>query len=283
VRTGAARATIGVPEGFLMLLDTYDLVDLARYPIAALGDPDGAALVQQCREALRRDGTVVLPQFLSAAARVEIAREARESAPQAFFCDNTHNVYLAADDVSFAADHPRRRRLHTVVGSVAFDLLAPQSRLRALYNWDPLVEFVRAVIDVPELYRLADPLGACSINVFRPGDQHEWHFDEAEYSTTIMLQEAGDGGFFEYVPHVRQPDGSEADQLSRLLDGDESGVQRLAFSVGDLSIFNGRRSLHRVTEVLGDTTRLVAVLTFNTKPGVTNSEAVRRLFWGRAG
>ncbi len=266
-----------------MLVDTTTLVDLATYPILDLGTPEAQALVQRCRESLRRDGTVVLPGFLSAQAREEIAREARDGAPQAFFCDNTHNVYLAPDDESFATDHPRRRRLHTVVGSVAFDLLTSEARLRALYNWDPLVEFIRAVIDLPELYRLADPLGACSINVFRPGDEHEWHFDEAEYSTTIMLQEADDGGFFEYLPHLRQPDGSEAERISTLLDGDEHGVQRLAFSVGDLSIFGGRRSLHRVTEVLGSTTRLVAVLTFNTKPGVTNSEAVRRLFWGRAG
>ena len=266
-----------------MLVDTSVLVDLATYPIADLDQPDAVALVQRCRDTLRREGTVVLPGFLSAQARVEIAREARDGASQAFFCDNTHNVYLAADDESFGEDHPRRRRLHTVVGSVAFDLLTPEARLRALYNWDPLVEFIRAVIDVPELHRLADPLGACSINVFRPGDEHEWHFDEAEYTTTIMLQEAEDGGFFEYLPHLRQPDGSEADRISTLLDGDEHGVQRLAFSVGDLSIFGGRRSLHRVTEVLGDTTRLVAVLTFNTKPGVMNSESVRRLFWGRAG
>lgn len=266
-----------------MAVDTCDLVDLSTYPIADLTAPEGAALVARCRATLQRDGVVVLPKFLSAEARVEMPREAREAAPQAFFCDNTHNVYLAPDDESFPVDHPRRRRLHTVVGSVAFDLLEPDARLRALYNWDPLVEFIRAVLDVPTLYRLADPLGALSINVFRPGDEHEWHFDEAEYSTTIMLQEADDGGFFEYVPRLRQADGSEADRIAALLDGDETGVQRLPFSVGDLSIFGGRTALHRVTKVEGDTTRLVAVLTFNTKPGVTNSEAVRRLFWGRAG
>lgn len=266
-----------------MLVDTSVLVDLTSYPIVDLEQPEASALVQRSRETLRSEGTVVLPGFLSPQARIEIAGEARDGAPQAFFCDNTHNVYLAADDESFGEDHPLRRRLHTVVGSVAFDLLTPDARLRALYNWDPLVEFIRAVIDVPELHRLADPLGSCSINVFRPGDAHAWHFDEAEYTTTIMLQEADDGGYFEYLPHLRKPDGSEVERIASLLGGDETGVQRLSFSVGDLSIFGGRRSLHRVTEVVGDTTRLVAVLTFNTKPGVMNSESVRRLFWGRSG
>jgi hypothetical protein len=36
-----------------------------------------------------------------------------------------------------------------------------------------------------------------------------------------------------------------------------------------------------VTEILGDRLRLVAVLAFNGRPGVTNSDEVRRLFWGR--
>jgi hypothetical protein len=275
-------ATAGA-KGSDVSIDTASLVDLGTYPIDDLTSASGAALLARCRASLRDSGTVVLPGFLSAEASAQIAAEAREGAPQAFFCDNTHNVYLASDDDSYPPDHPRRRRLHTVVGSVAFDLLADDARLRALYNWDPLVEFIRAVIDVPELHRLADPLGACSINVFRPGDEHEWHFDEAEYTTTIMLQEADDGGFFEYLPNLRQPDGSEADRITSLLDGDETGVQRLPFGVGALSIFGGHRSLHRVTEVVGSTTRLVAVLTFNSKPGVMNSEAVRRLFWGRAG
>jgi hypothetical protein len=40
-------------------------------------------------------------------------------------------------------------------------------------------------------------------------------------------------------------------------------------------------SLHRVTEVRGRRQRLVAVLCFADAPGVTNSDEVRMLFWGR--
>jgi len=258
-----------------------DLVDLARFPI---GDLTGAAaqdLIAQYRRQLAETGVALLRGFLTPQATAAVAAEARAAAPGAYFCDNTHNVYLEPDDGDFAPDHPRRRRLRTIVGSVAYDLLPPGSPLRRLYAWDNLIEFVRLVLDRPTLYRLADPLGALSINVFQPGGHHAWHFDEAEYTTTIMLQEAEEGGTFEYMPHLRRPDGGEYGTIRRVLDGDERGVQRLPFAAGTLSIFAGRLSIHRVTEVLGRRPRLVAVLAFNGKPGVTNSDEVRQLFWGR--
>lgn len=55
----------------------------------------------------------------------------------------------------------------------------------------------------------------------------------------------------------------------------------LAFRTGTMSIFAGRVSLHCVTEVLGAHPRFVAVLAFNSKPGVMNGDEVRQLFWGR--
>lgn len=258
-----------------------DLVALARYPIADLASAAAQELVAQYRRQLVETGVALLRGFLTPQATAAMAAEARAAAPAAYFCDNTHNVYLEPDDGAFPPDHPRRRRLRTIVGSVAYDLLPAGSPLRRLYNWDNLIEFVRLVLGRPALYRLADPLGALSINVFRPGGHHAWHFDETEYTTTIMLQEAEEGGYFEYMPHLRRPDGGEYGTISRVLDGDERGVQRLPFTAGTLSLFAGRLSMHRVTEVLGDRLRLVAVLAFNGKPNVTNSDAVRKLFWGR--
>jgi hypothetical protein len=257
------------------------LIDLARYPIADQTGPAGAALLTGCRAQLAETGVALLPGFLTAAATAAMAAEARALAPDAYFCDSTHNAYLEPDDGAFPPDHPRRRRLHTAVGSVAYDRLPAQSPLRRLYNWDPLVAFIGAVLGMPRLYRFADPLGALSINVFKPGGNHAWHFDETEYTTTIMLQEAEEGGFFDFVPHLRRPDGSETETVRGLLDGDERQVRRLPFTPGALSIFAGRVSLHRVSEIAGSGLRLVAVLAFNGRPDATNSDAVRQLFWGR--
>src|SRR5262245_42566274 len=257
------------------------LVDLASYPIADLTSGAARELIARYRRQLAETGAALLRGSLTLQATASAAAEARATAPGAYFCDSTHNVYLEPDDGAFPPDHPRRRRLRTIVGSVAYDLLPPDSLLRRLYDWDNLIELVRLVLDRPTLYRLSDPLGALSINVFRPGGRHAWHFDEAEYTTTIMLQEAEEGGHFEYLPHLRRPDGGEYDTIRRVLDGDERGVQRLPFSAHTLSIFGGRLSMHRVTEVLGNNLRLVAVLAFNGEPNVTNSDEVRQLFWGR--
>ena len=30
--------------------------------------------------------------------------------------------------------------------------------------------------------------GAASINIFRPGTGHNWHFDESAFSVTLMIQ-----------------------------------------------------------------------------------------------
>jgi len=38
-----------------------------------------------------------------------------------------------------------------------------------------------------------DPIGACTINVFREGWHHAWHFDEAEFTVTLSLQAADEG------------------------------------------------------------------------------------------
>lgn len=258
-----------------------DLIDLERYPIADLASEAAQRVVATCRRQLADQGVALLNGFLTPRATAAMAAEGRARADRAFFCDNSHNVYLERDDGAFPADHPRRRRLRTVVGSIAYDLLPQDSDLRRLYNWDTLLDFLCRVLGRDELYRLADPLGALSINVFKPGGHHSWHFDEAEYTTTIMLQEAEQGGHFDYMPHLRRPDHGEYDTIRRVLDGDEAGVQRLPFTAGSLSIFAGRVSMHRVTEILGDRLRLVAVLCFNSKPGVVNSDEVRKLFWGR--
>ncbi|MGF1608219.1 MAG: hypothetical protein ACFCUQ_02405 [Kiloniellales bacterium] len=51
---------------------------------------------------------------------------------------------------------------------------------------------------------------------------------------------------------------------------------------GALVLFRGRHSLHRVTPVEGARPRLVAVLSYDSEPGVMLTEYNRKLFYGRA-
>ncbi|MEX2297665.1 MAG: hypothetical protein WD715_09625 [Dongiaceae bacterium] len=263
------------------LNDLSDLVDLDRYPLHESGGAHLRELVEDCRVQLASRGVATLPGLVRPDAVRRMAAETEAVIDRTYYCDSQHNAYLKAPNLDLPRTHPRNRDLATQVGSVAWDLIEPQATLRRLYLWDPLVAFVGAVLDRSPFFRFADPLGACSINVFRPGMGHAWHFDEAKFSTTLMLQKAEKGGDFEYVPFLRPERGEDFDAVGRILDGDETDVVRLPFEPGTLSIFHGSRSLHRVTRCGGKRDRLVAVLCFASEAGAVNSEAVRKLFWGR--
>jgi predicted 2-oxoglutarate/Fe(II)-dependent dioxygenase YbiX len=50
---------------------------------------------------------------------------------------------------------------------------------------------------------------------------------------------------------------------------------------GTLVLFRGRDAIHRVTPVQGNTTRMLAVLAYNSEPGIALSESARMTFFGR--
>jgi len=261
--------------------DAVDIVDLSRYPIADLKSVEGAACVAQHRQDFLKADLCILPNFIKADALHKLTDESNAVVDQAYFCESTHNVYLTDEDPSLPADDVARRQENTFVGSVAYDRLGEDSTLRRLYLWEPLRQFIGSVLGKSEFYRLADPLGACSINVFVDGGKHGWHFDESEFSVTLMLQQPEIGGAFEYVCGVRSSDDEEK-LLADILNGDRSRVVQLPFTPGTLLIFGGRQTVHRVTEVRGSVPRLVPVLCYSETPNHVNSEKVRKLFWGRA-
>jgi hypothetical protein len=262
--------------------DASNMVNLTRYPIADLESAEGTAFARNCREEYLQTGLCMLAEFIVPDALQSLAKEATSFADDAYFCKSSHSAYLAADNPDLAEDDVARRQEQTFVGSVPYDRIDPQSQLNALYQWDPLKDFIGYVLGKKPLYRFADPFGACSINVFVDGGEHGWHFDESEFTVTLLLQPPQVGGVFEYLPLIRGRDDEEK-IVADLLDGNRDGVVELPFSAGTLLIFGGNQTIHRVTRVQGDRPRLVPVLCYSESPGQVNSETVRKLFWGRSG
>ena len=268
-------------------LDAARMVNLECCPI---DDPDSAdygAFVRACRNRFLEDGLCMLPEFVRPEALETLAEEATGCVEDAWYCRSTHNVYLTLsdrtrNDLGAPPGNAAERQERTFVGSVPYDRIGEDSSLRRLYLWDPLKDFIAAVLGKPVLHRFADPLGACSVNVFVDGGEHGWHFDESEFSVTLMLQAPESGGSFEYVPGIRGHEDENA-IVAAVLDGDRDRVLELPFTAGALLIFGGRQTLHRVTRVTGAVPRLVPVLAYAERPGLTNSETVRELFWGRTG
>ena len=262
--------------------DASNMVNLTRYPIADLESAEGTAFARNCREEYLQTGLCMLAEFIVPQALQTLTGEATSYADDAYFCKSSHSAYLTADDPDLAEDDIARRQEQTFVGSVPYDRIDPQSQLNALYQWDPLKDFIGYVLGKETLYRFADPFGACSINVFVDGGEHGWHFDESEFTVTLMLQPPQVGGIFEYLPQIRGRDDEEK-LVAGLLDGNRDGVVELPFSAGTLLIFGGNQTIHRVTRVQGERPRLVPVLCYSESPGQVNSETVRQLFWGRSG
>jgi hypothetical protein len=229
----------------------------------------------------RAEGACGLPGFTKNEATGRMARETDRVAGVAYPCRNYHNVYLEKDDPSFPENHPRRRLERTELDSVAYDQIAPEDALSQLYNCDALLRIVADVIEKTAYYRMADPLSALTVNVMREGQNHGWHFDEAEVTTTLMLQAPEQGGAFQYARNLRTHDEKEYHEVERILDGAHPDIRTLNVEPGTLLIFAGYYSIHRVTPVSGPRTRYVATLCYKDQPGVRNSPEVQTLFYGR--
>lgn len=258
-----------------MNTDASSLINQASYPLqhpssAAYGD-----LLMRCRTQYQTQGYCLLADFIPPQPLAQMQQQAAACLPQAYFSESKHSVYLTDNA-------PDYQKVVTRVGSIPYDRIGTQSLLARLYRDESLLEFIRAVLGKSQLFHLADPLGACSINVFTDGAEHGWHYDEAEFTVTLLLQKPEHGGSFDFVPMVRDT-ADEHQQIEAAIAGQSDGVVELPFTEGTLLIFGGRQTLHRVSQVGGTTPRLVPVLCYSEQPGVQNSAAVRKMFWGREG
>jgi hypothetical protein len=261
-----------------------ELIDGARYPVADPAAPGFAELAARCREQLDDTGCCILPGFLTASAVTRAVEDAHELAPlghHSVIADGS--AYLEIPDPSWPAGHARTLGGPTALTAVAYDCFPPDSVVRRVYEWDMLMEFLAAALAKPRLYRYADPLGALNLAVMTDGDQLWWHFDQTDFVVSIALQDADEGGDFEYVPHIRASDDERYDDVAALLTGGGAGVVRVPMEPGTLMLFEGRHSIHRVTPIVGSTPRFVALLSYDTAAGTQSSELLKLVRYGRAG
>jgi hypothetical protein len=165
--------------------------------------------------------------------------------------------------------------------SLAFDLLPVDLPLRRLYESDAVTGLLRAMLGEPVLHRSADPLDCLQVAEFDPGNELGWHFDDSDYSITVMLRPPEAGGHFEYVPAIRSDDDPNEAGILAVLRGDHSAVRRITTAPGTLALFRGHHALHRVTVVEGSRSRINAVLTYGPRPDMVLSPLTQELFYGR--
>ena len=274
---------VSAPSAFAGIeIRLEEFIDLDRFPIHDLTSPLRRELVDQCREDLETVGCSHVPDFIHEKAVQSMREEALRLLPQAWSWEDDSSPYFIADDPSLPEDHPKRffeRRSSSYINS---DLLEPQSVLRKIYDSDVIVHFFCDCLNLGPIYRWADPLARNPYGVMVDGDYFPWHFDGNDFTVSILVQESDDGGDFEYCPKVRSARNENYDVVKAVLNGDRHKVEVLPLKKGDLQLFKGRYSMHRVTETHGPNPRIIALPSYVTNPYLVNRAHHSEVLYGRS-
>ncbi|MFI7103654.1 arpA protein [Streptomyces sp. NPDC050161] len=258
------------------------MVDTDRYPLADPLGAAGQAVVSRARHDLRTLGCTVLTDFIRPALAGLLREECAALAPRAHFDAETVNVYNIAVDRELPPGHPGRRTFRRGNAFVARDRIPTTTLISRLYSHPAFQRFLAHCFELPRLHELADPLSGLVLNVVEPGMEHPWHFDTNEFTVSMLTQEADDGGDFAYCPHIRSARDERFDDVRDVIEGRGGHlVHRLPLRPGDLQLFTGRYSLHRVSPVRGDRARHSAIFAYSERPGVIGSAARTRQLFGR--
>ncbi len=263
-------------------IELREFIDLDVFPIHDLGSEKRAELVAQAREGLEAFGCAHIPNFLTKDAINAMRAEAGRIMDQALPADARINPYLTADDEALVKDHPKRTFSRRTSSFINSDQLEADSRLRKIYDSDVMVHFICDCLNVGPIYRWADPLGRNPYSVMHDDDYFPWHFDGNDFTVSLLVQESDEGGDFEYAPNIRSAAQENFDDVKSVLKGGRDKVKVLKLREGDLQIFRGRYSLHRVTPTKGTRPRIIALPTYVTDPFHVNRPHHAKAFYGRA-
>jgi alkylated DNA repair dioxygenase AlkB len=235
---------------------------------------------EELGQELRREGIVIMNDFLSEKALRALQREAALLKPKAYRSRSAYNLYVKPADPAFPQDSPRNRMFQTTKGCIPDDMVPEASLLRFIYDSPVIRDFLQRLLGVETLYPYADALSSININYYDVGDALEWHFDNADFAITLLVKRPTKGGAYQYFTDMRYRNGEEDyERVRKCIDG-EIPPQEQSLREGGLMIFRGNQSLHRVTKV-EEGERVLITFNFNTTFDTSLSEKSRQTFFGR--
>jgi hypothetical protein len=236
-----------------MRFDISDLVDLDAYPIHEPNSAGYVVAVDHARAQLADTGCALNKDFVKPDALSVVAEEIEANKPHTHFSVQEINPYFHTDvNPDYPLDHPVNTFVERSSGFIPGDSWLSGCANDVLFRSPEVARFLADCLEVPVLYCYADPLAGLTSNILDPGQQFTWHFDTNDFAVTVLIQEADEGGLFEYVPGIRSADDEGFDRITAVLADRGEGVVSLDLRPGDLQIFKGRYSLHRVTRVAPD-------------------------------
>lgn len=256
-----------------------DLIDLERYPIHRDG-PERDAVIARVRTDLSRDGCAVIRGFLTPAAITALTEEADGVAEKGHRSFNRTNAYFTRDDPSLPEEDPRRQFFERSNTFIPADNFAKAGALRTIHDAPGFDAFIQECLGEDRFFRYADPLADVIVNMAEEGNGFPWHFDTNNFTVTLAIQNAEKGGAFEYAPMIRR-EGENFEEVARVLDGTSDKVTVLELQPGDLQLFRGRYSLHRVAPLKGPTRRYVAIFSYVEEPDMVGAPERTKQLYGR--
>lgn len=256
-------------------------IDLERYPVHAKDCAGYAKLMERIHADIDRDGCSVLRNFITPSAIEALVAEGDRTAPQGYHNHTLTNPYFGEDDPDLPETHPRRRFYERSNAFIPGDAFGNDSLLRKIYEWAPFTHFIQDSLREDSFYPYADPLADVVINMAGEGNGFPWHFDTNNYTVTLAIQNAETGGEFEYCPRLRTSTDENYTRVQAVLDGDTRHVTTLRLEPGDLQIFKGRYSLHRVKPLKGPTPRYVAIFSYAETPDMVGHPRRVKTLYGR--
>ena len=266
------------------------IVDLEQYPIHQRGEAY-IKLVKDCQRQLKAVGSVDLAGFIRPDVIEKMAMEV-DNLPSYNRLNLVSPYGAAIDDeptkVNFTSakaarqPHPSQRKFAQDTNAVAYDQVPLNTLIRKVYDSTLVMDFIAHATGKDRMYQMEDEFQAINIMYMNDGCSRAWHYDGTDTVITLLLQKADVGGEYEFAPFIRgEEKGDERfEDVAKLFEGTYDGHIVKNADAGTLNLFNGIRSMHRVRAVYGPTKRIVAVLSYDSKPHVRGSYSKNVVLYG---
>ena len=248
-----------------------------------LGDPYNENFFKngnKFSEILETEGILIFNSFINNNGLSILQKEASDLKYLSYNSSSEYNVYVSEHDSSFSNNSPRNRIMSTSKKCIPNDLIPDSSLLQRIYDSKIIRSFFMDLLNKKELYPYSDSLSSININYYDVGDALGWHFDNSDFTITLLIKNCTKGGVYEFFNNMRYNDGQENyDFVEKILDNKVIG-SKIDSIEGDLMIFKGNKSIHQVTAV-EEGERILVTFNYNEAEGISLSEQSRKTFFGR--
>ena len=258
-------------------MDLDKIVNLQDHPLV-----ESKSFIQSCNDRLAKESVLQLNNFLNDQALLELQEEARKLHEKAYYCSQFHTILLNKKDPKAPVDDPCNIEVKSDKGCVPHDLIPPHSFLNRLYSSIKFQNFLTKILGVKNIYPYKDNLSSINYNYYEKGQQLGWHFDNASFAITLMIDSPDKGGVFQYITKGRDYQKNIIDNklIGNVMNG-KITPKELIVKPGTLILFYGRNYLHRVTPIESNKGRILVTLNYNLEKGIELSKNARETFFGR--